>query len=226
MYLQNHVRQFQTDPTSMPETFKFKFKIFFIEHWHQEGDVMRSKAHYSCVIIGLMAFRITSLTIVYSNVYSDTDQSKHQSSASLTLVRGIHRWPVNFPHKGPVTRKCFHLMTSSWLWVSVDSGDTFTHFLQGKLPNQRAHDAIITSLWRQNDVATSFWRHNDATMASCVRWETPTQYNKAVCVCLESCCTCDSSRFRSLNRISDGQMRFDIENTFSKSIIYQHMLRI
>ena len=23
------------------------------------------------------------------------------------------RWPVNCPHKGPVTRKCFHLMTSS-----------------------------------------------------------------------------------------------------------------
>ena len=27
---------------------------------------------------------------------------------------GIHRWPVNFPHKGPVTRNCFHLVTSSW----------------------------------------------------------------------------------------------------------------
>ena len=30
---------------------------------------------------------------------------KHQSSASLAFVRGIHRWPVNSPHKGPVTRK-------------------------------------------------------------------------------------------------------------------------
>ena len=35
---------------------------------------------------------------------------------------------------------------------------------------QRAHDAIITSLWRQNDVSTSFWRHNDVIFASCVRW--------------------------------------------------------
>ena len=35
------------------------------------------------------------------------DQRKHQSSASLALVRGIHRWPVNSPHKGPVTRKMF-----------------------------------------------------------------------------------------------------------------------
>ena len=35
------------------------------------------------------------------------DQGKHRSSASLALVRGIHRWPVNSPHKGPVTRKMF-----------------------------------------------------------------------------------------------------------------------
>ena len=35
---------------------------------------------------------------------------------------------------------------------------------------KRAHDAIITSLWRQNDVATSFRRHNDVIIASCVRW--------------------------------------------------------
>ena len=32
---------------------------------------------------------------------------KHQSSVSLAYVRGIHRWPVNSPHKGPVTRKIF-----------------------------------------------------------------------------------------------------------------------
>ena len=54
-----------------------------------------------------MASQITSLTMVYSTVYSGADQRKHQSSASLAFVRGIHRWPVNFPHKGPVTRKMF-----------------------------------------------------------------------------------------------------------------------
>ena len=52
-----------------------------------------------------MASQITSLTIVYSTVYSDADQRKHQRSASLAFVRGIHRWPVKSPHKGPVTRK-------------------------------------------------------------------------------------------------------------------------
>ena len=34
-------------------------------------------------------------------------QSKYQSSASLAFFRGIHRWPVNSPHKGPVMRKRF-----------------------------------------------------------------------------------------------------------------------
>ena len=52
-----------------------------------------------------MASQITSLTTVYSTVYSGADQRKHQSSASLAFVWGIHRWPVNSPHKCPVTRK-------------------------------------------------------------------------------------------------------------------------
>ena len=54
-----------------------------------------------------IASQITSLTIVYSTVYSDADERKHQSSASLAFVRGIHRGPVNSPHKWPVTRKMF-----------------------------------------------------------------------------------------------------------------------
>ena len=57
--------------------------------------------------MSVMASQITSLTIVYSNVYSGEDQRKHQSSVSLAIVRGIHRWLVNSPHKGPVTWKMF-----------------------------------------------------------------------------------------------------------------------
>ena len=38
-------------------------------------------------------------------VCSGTDQRKSQSSVSLAFVRGIHRWPVDSPHKGPVTQK-------------------------------------------------------------------------------------------------------------------------
>ena len=63
--------------------------------------------HYSDVIMTTIASLITSLTIVYSTVYSDADQRKHQSPASLAFVWGIHRRPVNSPHKWPVTRKMF-----------------------------------------------------------------------------------------------------------------------
>ena len=59
--------------------------------------------------MGAIAFQITNLTIVYSTVYLDADQRKHQSSASLAFVWGIHRGPVNSPHKWPVTRKMFPL---------------------------------------------------------------------------------------------------------------------
>ena len=63
--------------------------------------------------MSVIASQITSLTIVYSTVYSGVDQRKHESSASLAFVRGIHRSPVNSPHKGQWRRKCFHLMPSS-----------------------------------------------------------------------------------------------------------------
>ena len=38
-----------------------------------------------------IASQITSLAIVYSTIYSDADERKHQSSASLAFVREIHR---------------------------------------------------------------------------------------------------------------------------------------
>ena len=57
--------------------------------------------------MGTIASQITSLTIVYSTVYSDANQRKHQSSASLAFERGIHRGPVSSSHKWPVTRKMF-----------------------------------------------------------------------------------------------------------------------
>ena len=69
----------------------------------QYSDVVKS--HYNDVIMGAMASQITSLTIVYSTIYSGADQRKHQSSASLAFVRRIHWWPVNSPHKEPITPK-------------------------------------------------------------------------------------------------------------------------
>ena len=57
--------------------------------------------------MGTIASQITSFTIVYWTVYSDADQRKHQSCASLAFVRGIRWGPMNFRHKWPVTRKIF-----------------------------------------------------------------------------------------------------------------------
>ena len=61
--------------------------------------------HYCDAIMGAMASEITSLTIVYSAVYSGADQRKHQNSASLAFLLVIHQWPVNSLHKWPVTWK-------------------------------------------------------------------------------------------------------------------------
>ena len=68
---------------------------------------LKQDQHYDDVIMTMLASQITSLMVVYSIVYSVVNQRKHQSSASLAFVREIHRGPVNFPHKWPVTRKMF-----------------------------------------------------------------------------------------------------------------------
>ena len=54
-----------------------------------------------------MASQIIGTSIVYSTVCLCADERKHQSSAPLAFMRGIHRWPVKSPHKEPVTRKMF-----------------------------------------------------------------------------------------------------------------------
>ena len=97
--------------------------IFNSEAWHHRLHFK----HIGGIIMSAMASQITSLTIVYSIAYSSADQRKHQSSASLTFVRGIHWWPVNSPHKGPVTRKMlpshiFCLKSEIWIilwWKNI-----------------------------------------------------------------------------------------------------------
>ena len=72
--------------------------------------------HYIDVMMGAVASQITSFRVVYSTVYSDSDQRKHQSCAPLAFVRGIHRGP----HKWSVTRKMFLfddvIMENGRLW--------------------------------------------------------------------------------------------------------------
>ena len=76
--------------------------------------------HYSDVIMSAIASQITGILIVCLNVCSVADHRKHQSSMSLAFVRGIHRWQVNSPHKGPVTGKMFPFDDVIMEWKSSD----------------------------------------------------------------------------------------------------------
>ena len=69
-------------------------------------DMQTLIPHDIYVIMGAIVSQITSLAIAYATV-SGAARREHQSSVSPTLVREIHRWPVNSPHKWPVTRKMF-----------------------------------------------------------------------------------------------------------------------
>ena len=80
-------------------------------------------AHYSDVIMIAKASQITSLTIVYTTVYSGADKRKHQSSASLAFVQGIHWWPVNSLHKRPVMWMMFPFPGSQHYQVNSRNGN-------------------------------------------------------------------------------------------------------
>ena len=97
----NYIPQRTTDAITYPCAFSAVYP--------KKMSVMRILvfSHYDDVIMSAIASQITSLAMVYLTVYSDADQRKHQSSASLAFVWEIHRGPVNSPHKWPVTRNMF-----------------------------------------------------------------------------------------------------------------------
>ena len=82
-----------------------------------------SISHYDDVIMTTMVSQITSLRVVYSTVYSDADQRKNQSSASLASVWGIHRARRIPRTKGQLRRKCFLLMMSSCSFQMTSPSD-------------------------------------------------------------------------------------------------------
>ena len=100
-----------------------------------------TRLHYNDVIMGTIASQITTLMIVYSTVYSDADQRKSQSSAPLAFLRGIHRRPVNSPHKWPVPRKMFPFDDVIIVMLGV-----LLFIMESTLDNQR----INSSLPRRN----------------------------------------------------------------------------
>ena len=98
--------------------------------------------HYNDVIMDSMAFQITSLTIVYSAVYSGADQRKHQSSASLAFVRGLHRW---FPAQMASNAE----NVSIW-WRHHTWGDAWGPLLHSWTTKDQAH-------WRSSIVLTFYY---------------------------------------------------------------------
>ena len=132
-----------------------------VRHWwyglllHSRGRIKHQycifwclNIHYIDVIMTKIAPQITSLTVVYSTVYSDADQRKHQSSASLAFVWGIHRdrWI-------PRTKTNYAEKVSIW-W--------------------RHHDKICNQL--RHDILTPFAICNAAASCSMVCVQAPNSH--------------------------------------------------
>ena len=89
--------------------------------WIWQWMLWLLEIHYCDVIMSAMGYQITGVSVVYSTVCTGADQRKHQSSAWLAFVRGIHRWLVNPPHRGPVTQKMFPFDDVIMYFFSLDS---------------------------------------------------------------------------------------------------------
>ena len=110
--------------------------------------------NYNNVIMGAIASQITSLTIVYSIVYSNADQRKHQSSASLAFPRT----------NGQLRRKCFHLMTSSC--KTTKTRDQSLHF---KITTTSPHGQclyVTTHTPTHDYICIPWWRHQMETFSA------------------------------------------------------------
>ena len=113
--------------------------------------------HYCDGIIGTMASQITSITIVYSTVYSGADQRKHQSSASRAFVRGFHRSLVNSPNKRPVTLIMFpfddvimKFIILQWLPITAALGYNLHALI-------RCHITLLWHVWRDSSRMIAKW---------------------------------------------------------------------
>ena len=120
------------------------------------------------VIMGTMAYQITSLTIVYSTVYSGADQRNPQSSPWLAFVRGIHRWPVNSPHKWWVTRKMLpfddvimlpanlvKFRRKPWYWLLTWSTLQQRHYGCHGVSHHLHRDCLLNHLFKYTSKKTS-----------------------------------------------------------------------
>ena len=119
-------------------------KIYLHGNWLGSYWWFQLCVHYSDVSMSAMAYQITGVSIVYSTVCSGANERKHQRSASLAFVWGIHRWPVNSPHKWPASRKMFP-------FDDVIRDNDFTEWLSTssvvlkQLSRRRLHNSILVT---------------------------------------------------------------------------------
>ena len=99
--------------------------------------------------MSVIVSHISDISTAYSTVCSGSHKEKHQSSASLASVRGIHRWPVDSPRKGPVTRKKFLFY------------DIISHYLL-----QKSHLLSLINC----KIAKTYWKHSDSCSCKITEW--------------------------------------------------------
>ena len=118
-----------------------------------------------------MASQINSLMIVYSTVYSGADQRQHQSFASLAFVWEIKRWPVNSPHKGPVTRKMFPFDDIIMMSVNCNGSEGYIDGLVRDCSISSALAMEIFSLalsyLHMYGYGSNTWKHHSTHSALC-----------------------------------------------------------
>ena len=91
------------------------------------------------VYSGVVFMAQTQCHLAIMTVCSGAHHRKHQSPALLAFMRGINRWPVDSPHKGPVTHyprywpfvrgstghRLIPLINAKWHWVIIKHGHLF-----------------------------------------------------------------------------------------------------
>ena len=150
-----------------------------------------------------MASQITSLTSVYSIVYSGADQRKYQSSASTAFVRGINRSPMNSPHKRPVTRKMFPfydaIMWRSWILIA-HSINRYWHLIIGM--HRYLFNMIVYYMGRL-ERSTSHAKITITCDLYC-------SISQPLCTVLTPFCVCIFLSSLALNNHEIGQCHWDI----------------
>ena len=118
------------DYSVLPPKFRVAFFALGISYWYASAEILTLLWRHN----GRDDVSNHQPTIVYSTVHVGPDQRKHQNSESLAFVRGIHRWPVNSPHKWSVTRNFVSILwrrhAMNYMYGFIDRwGSLWYHYI-------------------------------------------------------------------------------------------------